>query len=143
MAIINFRHPEAANEFAEAYAGKLFNSMEVGSVLCSTVGNDTLYQPESCHIVRILSVTIETEDTVSTSMARGPSQLSTYELPTCPVCLERMDAAVTGLITVPCSHTFHCMCLSKWGDSRLVLVLYFLRWISPPITLFVFQVPCL
>lgn len=29
-----------------------------------------------------------------------------------------MDAAVTGLITVPCSHTFHCMCLSKWGDSR-------------------------
>lgn len=31
-----------------------------------------------------------------------------------------MDAAVTGLITVPCAHTFHCMCLSKWGDSRFV-----------------------
>lgn len=43
-------------------------------------------------------------------------------MPTCPVCLERMDSAVTGLITVPCSHTFHCMCLSKWGDSRLVSV---------------------
>lgn len=43
-----------------------------------------------------------------------------YELPTCPVCLERMDSAVTGLVTVPCSHTFHCMCLSKWGDSRYV-----------------------
>ena len=50
----------------------------------------------------------------------GLPQGSMYELPTCPVCLERMDSAVTGLITVPCSHTFHCMCLSKWGDSRYV-----------------------
>ncbi|KAG8748357.1 hypothetical protein FRC10_005904 [Ceratobasidium sp. 414] len=40
------------------------------------------------------------------------------ELPTCPVCLERMDTALTGLVTVACSHTFHCACLSKWGDVR-------------------------
>jgi hypothetical protein len=53
-----------------------------------------------------------------TRLASGQGQM--YELPTCPVCLERMDSAVTGLITVPCSHTFHCACLSKWGDSRYV-----------------------
>ena len=53
----------------------------------------------------------------------GTSQTNIYEIPTCPVCLERMDSAVTGLITVPCSHTFHCMCLSKWGDSRYVFQL--------------------
>ena len=35
-----------------------------------------------------------------------------------------MDSAVTGLVTVPCSHTFHCMCLSKWGDSRCPVCRY-------------------
>lgn len=85
-------------------------------------------QPEICHIVRVLSVEIDASDAVSQAIARLSStnsqgQTSMYELPTCPVCLERMDSAVTGLITVPCSHTFHCMCLSKWGDSRCVLIL--------------------
>jgi BRCA1-associated protein len=40
------------------------------------------------------------------------------ELPTCPVCLERMDSNITGLLTILCQHTFHCYCLSKWGDGR-------------------------
>lgn len=66
--------------------------------------------------MRVLSVEIDSGCSGSSVIARLPQ--SVYELPTCPVCLERMDSAVTGLITVPCSHTFHCMCLSKWGDSR-------------------------
>jgi hypothetical protein len=71
--------------------------------------------------VHVLSVVIDVEDNLSQTINRlGSSQTSMYELPTCPVCLERMDSAVTGLITVPCSHTFHCACLSKWGDSRYV-----------------------
>ncbi|KIM68019.1 hypothetical protein SCLCIDRAFT_13720 [Scleroderma citrinum Foug A] len=109
FAIMKFHRPDEALEFAEAYNGKPFNSME----------------PESCHVVRILSVAIDTEDAVSSTISRkGSPRSSTYELPTCPVCLERMDAAVTGLITVPCSHTFHCMCLSKWGDSRCPVCRY-------------------
>lgn len=35
------------------------------------------------------------------------------ELPTCPVCLERMDSSVTGLVTVPCLHTYQCVPLSS------------------------------
>ncbi|KAG6330981.1 hypothetical protein ID866_8111 [Astraeus odoratus] len=109
IAMIRFHRPEEANEFAEAYNGKPFNSMD----------------PETCHVVRVLSVEIQTEDAVAATLTSlGPPQPSTYELPTCPVCLERMDAAVTGLITVPCSHTFHCMCLSKWGDSRCPVCRY-------------------
>lgn len=42
------------------------------------------------------------------------------ELPTCAVCLERMDETVSGLMTVACQHTFHCSCLSKWSDGRSV-----------------------
>ncbi|KAG8220885.1 BRCA1-associated protein 2-domain-containing protein [Butyriboletus roseoflavus] len=109
MALIRFRRSEEATEFVEAYNGKPFNSMD----------------PETCHVVRVLSVEIDTDDSVSAAISRlGSSQSLTYELPTCPVCLERMDAAVTGLITVPCSHTFHCMCLSKWGDSRCPVCRY-------------------
>lgn len=39
------------------------------------------------------------------------------ELPTCPMCLERMDENVTGLLATLCQHTYHCYCLSKWGDG--------------------------
>lgn len=46
------------------------------------------------------------------------------ELPTCPVCLERMDSSVTGLLTIPCQHTFHCQCLSKWKDDSCPICRY-------------------
>lgn len=56
----------------------------------------------------------------------GPAKLSTkplapptpalIELPTCPVCLERMDET-TGLLTIICQHVFHCTCLQKWKGS--------------------------
>ncbi|EMD41048.1 hypothetical protein CERSUDRAFT_121627 [Gelatoporia subvermispora B] len=112
IVVLHFRTPAEATEFAEAYNGKQFNSME----------------PEICHVVRIRSVTIDTDDPVSQVVLPpgGQSQGSAtmYELPTCPVCLERMDSSVTGLVTVPCSHTFHCACLSKWGDSRCPVCRY-------------------
>ena len=38
------------------------------------------------------------------------------EMPTCPVCLERMDES-SGLLTIPCQHTFHCVCLVKWRKN--------------------------
>src|SRR5882762_7006340 len=82
-------------------------------------------KPEICHVVHVRSVSIEAEDSLSLTISRlGSAQAPAYELPTCPVCLERMDSAVTGLVTVPCSHTFHCMCLSKWGDSRSVYLFF-------------------
>ncbi|PFH51915.1 hypothetical protein AMATHDRAFT_190526 [Amanita thiersii Skay4041] len=109
IALIKFANPAEATEFAEAYNGKPFDTM----------------QPEICHVVHVLSVQIQPDDLVSQAISRiSCSQGSMYELPTCPVCLERMDSAVTGLITVPCSHTFHCMCLSKWGDSRCPVCRY-------------------
>ncbi|KAI0820359.1 zf-UBP-domain-containing protein [Trametes gibbosa] len=110
IVVMKFRDPANAAEFSEAYNGKQFNSME----------------PEACHVVRVLSIAIDVDDPISESISRiGPGPVSgAYELPTCPVCLERMDAAVTGLVTVPCSHTFHCACLSKWGDSRCPVCRY-------------------
>lgn len=34
-----------------------------------------------------------------------------------PVCLERMDESVDGVLTILCNHAFHANCLVKWGDS--------------------------
>ncbi|KAI9066959.1 zf-UBP-domain-containing protein [Trametes sanguinea] len=110
IVVMKFRDPANAAEFAEEYNGKQFNSME----------------PETCHVVRVLSIAIDVDDPISENISRIASAhvSGAYELPTCPVCLERMDAAVTGLVTVPCSHTFHCACLSKWGDSRCPVCRY-------------------
>ena len=46
----------------------------------------------------------------------APPTPSLVELPTCPVCLERMDES-TGLLTILCQHVFHCSCLQKWRGS--------------------------
>lgn len=41
-----------------------------------------------------------------------------FELPTCPVCLDRLDSRLSGIVTVLCQHSFHCSCLQRWDDSR-------------------------
>jgi BRCA1-associated protein len=35
-----------------------------------------------------------------------------------------MDASVTGLLTILCQHTFHCQCLTKWGDGSCPICRY-------------------
>ncbi|KAF9165861.1 hypothetical protein DFQ26_009231 [Actinomortierella ambigua] len=55
---------------------------------------------------------------------QDPALQGLEELPTCPVCLERMDSSVTGLLTILCQHTFHCHCLSKWGEGSCPVCRY-------------------
>lgn len=54
--------------------------------------------------------------TARTTKPLAPPTPSLVELPTCPVCLERMDES-TGLLTILCQHVFHCTCLQKWRGS--------------------------
>lgn len=54
----------------------------------------------------------------------SPLRTAAYEIPTCPVCLDRLDATVSGLITGICQHTFHCNCLQRWTDSRCPVCRY-------------------
>jgi len=70
---------------------------------------------------------VETGETKSGDKGRKCEKIETQntiipsgmvELPTCPVCLERMDVACSGIITILCNHSFHCECLSRWrGDA--------------------------
>lgn len=129
MVLMKFRQPKKAREWQKAWNGKLFSAMD----------------PENCHVVFIKSVEFLTPDSdvhdpsafpqntndPFTLSARkktphaqsglnvkphAPPAPSLVELPTCPVCLERMDET-TGLLTILCQHVFHCACLEKWRGS--------------------------
>ncbi|KAJ5093294.1 hypothetical protein N7456_009155 [Penicillium angulare] len=119
MVLMKFRGGKKAAEWQKEWNGKVFNSME----------------PETCHVVFVKSVEIQVVEPGSPSsfspaepgpISSGQATLSTkplapptpalIELPTCPVCLERMDET-TGLLTIICQHVFHCTCLQKWKGS--------------------------
>ncbi|KAL1958172.1 hypothetical protein VTO42DRAFT_5027 [Malbranchea cinnamomea] len=122
MVLMKFRSARKAKEWQKDWNGKVFNSME----------------PETMHVVFVKNVEIQVAppgsegkfpDTINDPFTSGQAQsaaLSTkplapptpslIELPTCPVCLERMDET-TGLLTIICQHVFHCTCLQKWKGS--------------------------
>lgn len=126
LVLLKFNDILKTAEFQYKFDGKPFNSME----------------PENCHVVFVKSIKIDAgnhEDTKMlksvkdslipfllndpfTSIKKDDNKL--LELPTCPVCLERMDANITGLLTIPCQHTFHCQCLSKWKDDTCPICRY-------------------
>ncbi|KAF2479202.1 hypothetical protein BDY17DRAFT_319187 [Neohortaea acidophila] len=126
MVLMKFRSARKARDWQKAYNGRLFSVAE----------------PENCHVVFVKSVEFlntgvdehdntfpqnnhdpftpthpsgqasRTEKSLS-SKPFAPPPPNLLELPTCPVCLERMDET-TGLLTILCQHVFHCACLEKW-----------------------------
>lgn len=119
MVLMKFKDGRYARQWQSDWNTKLFNAME----------------PETCHVVFVKSVEIlhnqelldartrpDSNSTFGTasnnnriaSKPIAPPTPSLVELPTCPVCLERMDES-TGLITNLCQHVFHCTCLEKWS----------------------------
>ncbi|XP_010244752.1 PREDICTED: BRCA1-associated protein-like isoform X1 [Nelumbo nucifera] len=52
------------------------------------------------------------------------SSASSMEEPYCPVCLERLDQDMSGILTTICNHSFHCSCISKWTDSSCPVCRY-------------------
>lgn len=124
--LLKFRDPLQASDFLVIFTGRAFS---------------TLDSRETCHPIRIHHLVLHKLDTIvkpnsavsvpafppsvySSRVKALPDLLtgvpgsSKFELPSCPVCLERLDSTVTGLVTLPCAHTFDCDCLKKWGDSR-------------------------
>lgn len=100
MALITFRNSAAASEFYETFNGAPYNSLEPDVV---------------CHLVFVSKVEVGGD---------GLPIAGHTELPSCPVCLERMDESVDGILTVLCNHTFHASCLVKWGDTSCPICRY-------------------
>lgn len=141
MVLIKFKNGKQARAWQHEWDGKVFNSMEVGLPYTTIYCNTDILQPETCHVVFLKSVEIILPDTcdhhdsqpsvsslASTRMLHEPMASTTsakppaprtpalVELPTCPVCLERMDET-SGLLTILCQHVFHCTCLQKWSGG--------------------------
>lgn len=120
MVLMKFRNSVDAKRFKELFNGKRFSQMD----------------PETCHVVSIREVVFQRALFDNKQCQKLPYLLtdpfttlsqplqSEVELPTCPVCLERMDSDTTGLITIPCQHTFHCQCLNKWKNSKCPVCRY-------------------
>ncbi|XP_039751792.1 BRCA1-associated protein [Pararge aegeria] len=94
MALLTFRTCQSAREFHAAFSGVPYSSLEPQAL---------------CHMAWVSRV----------EWARhGSPPASHTELPTCPVCLERMDESVAGVLSVQCAHAFHAECLVRWSDAR-------------------------
>lgn len=122
ITLIKFKDYRDALEFKEMYDGIPFSSLN----------------EEICRVVRISSVKIQdTKESASFDnfgdgwISKHPQQQQCTELPTCPVCLDRMDGSTTGLMTIPCNHSFHCSCLSAWPNSRCPVCRYSLPKFQP------------
>ncbi|PSN56725.1 BRCA1-associated protein [Blattella germanica] len=104
MALLTFRSQPSASEFYLSFNGVPYNSLE----------------PDCCcHLVFVSKVELLRE-----GEGGSVAPLSHTELPTCPVCLERMDESVDGILTILCNHSFHSSCLAKWGDTSCPVCRY-------------------
>lgn len=105
-----------------------------------------------CHLVFVESVefyntsnssssstttTTAATNTASTSGATTPTESSEKstdpfkikddltELPTCTICLERLDSNISGILITSCNHEFHSKCLEKYSNSECPLCRHF------------------
>ncbi|KAL4952054.1 BRCA1-associated protein 2-domain-containing protein [Aspergillus filifer] len=131
MVLMKFRSGKKAREWQKEWNGKVFNSMEPETchvVFVKSVeiqGVDPAAENELHPTAPVQRPSLAATSQPSSSSI-APATLSTkplapptpslIELPTCPVCLERMDET-TGLLTIICQHVFHCTCLQKWKGS--------------------------
>lgn len=105
MVLIKFRNQKTADEFFGNYNGAQFNTIE----------------PDVCNLVYVGRVETLNE---SDRRLKQPPNSGLTELPTCAVCLERMDESVEGILTILCNHSFHSNCLDKWPDTSCPVCRY-------------------
>ncbi|KAI8982966.1 hypothetical protein BDB01DRAFT_723314, partial [Pilobolus umbonatus] len=117
MVLLKFKNRQTAYRFYMKFNGRRFNMTE----------------PEISHVVYIRSNSISTVTIPPESYPylsetlledREHPVTSLAELPTCPVCLERMDESITGLLGIQCHHITQCFCLDKWGEGHCPVCLY-------------------
>ncbi|CAK7200008.1 hypothetical protein SEUCBS139899_002696 [Sporothrix eucalyptigena] len=145
MVLIKFRDSSHAKAWRAAFNGRVLNSMDSEICHVAFVKSITIETPASLGIrerqtpgtTKVTAVThggTQTTNerpalpthrlshsgkvpaTISSLRPLPPPTANLIELPTCPVCLERMDDTA-GIMTILCQHVFHCTCLQTWKGS--------------------------
>lgn len=137
--LIKFYEAIDAEEFFKMFNGRPFDTLNTSHAceLVYVTGVSTTIAETAPHAYPLLTKTepwpiirssdLELEPSLGAlQLHRDGSGLrkDAYELPFCPVCLDRLDSRLSGLVTGLCQHTFHCECLQKWEDSRCPVCRY-------------------
>ncbi|KAJ9651297.1 hypothetical protein H2198_009419 [Neophaeococcomyces mojaviensis] len=131
MVLMKFKDGRFARQWQQDWNGKVFNSVEPETCHVVFIKSVDVLHNRDLQSARERAVSSAAKSTASNATDKslslrpslGPSNKplapptpSLVELPTCPVCLERMDES-TGLLTILCQHVFHCSCLEKWSGG--------------------------
>lgn len=123
MVLARFATQAQADTFTHEYNSKPFSSFDSQVCLslcrfvrCVPAPHVLVAAAQVCRVVYVAGVSFDTGTSSSAAPAdaavapRGKFELSPglTELPACPVCLERLDASASGMLTTVCNHTFHC-----------------------------------
>lgn len=138
LVLMKFRSAKKAKEWQKLYNGRLFSSAEPENCHVVFIKSVEFLSPDSDAddfdtqleggaaanfphntndpFTPVRSTGTNKGQSLSSTKPLAPPPPNLLELPTCPVCLERMDET-TGLLTILCQHVFHCACLEKWRGS--------------------------
>nr|XP_043606179.1 BRAP2 RING ZnF UBP domain-containing protein 2 [Erigeron canadensis] len=100
--LVRFDDQNSTDGFHKHFNGRRFSSLET----------------EACRVL----FTVDVQYT--SSIEHTQTSPASAEQPTCPVCLERLDQDMSGILTTMCNHSFHCSCISKWTDSSCPVCRY-------------------
>jgi len=130
MAVVMFNAQGPADDFFVSHNGRRFNPLETEAA--------QIFYVSDIEVIPAFQQSPASPppnaDPSQQQQQQQPVQPRHYdaapdltELPTCPVCLERMDAESSGLLTILCNHTFHSECLAQWRDSGCPVCRYALQ----------------
>ena len=110
--ILRFVDQESADAFARNYHDRKFNA----------------FCEEKCRVLFVRRVEVTAGQTKAERVADGAPARddgdALVELPSCPVCLDRLDNEASGVVTTVCSHAFHASCMSNWEDNSCPVCRY-------------------
>lgn len=115
MVVLKFPEAKGAVSFVSEFHGKQFSILSESEApelcQCAFVKYVDFVKPTG----KSKQETLSSSTLFPHSSVAGPTLI---EVPNCPVCLERLDSSVSGLLTILCNHTFHCTCLMQWKEDN-------------------------
>ncbi|KAI9907347.1 hypothetical protein PsorP6_004528 [Peronosclerospora sorghi] len=142
MVLMQYKSQEGADQFFLSHNGKHFNSIEQERckiVFVRSIEFDPVVSPkdsdrdtlEEKHANEEKAVAVplgsKSRNRASNAQMRNlfpPPPAGMTEIPTCAVCLDRLDASASGILTTLCNHSFHCDCLFRWEGSSCPVCRY-------------------
>ncbi|KAF8572418.1 hypothetical protein P879_00385 [Paragonimus westermani] len=104
MVLLKFRSQQETDQFYQTYNNTCYTNLE----------------SEVCQLMYVSHV-----DKTNPAVGVAFPTKGLLELPSCPVCLERLDEPVQGILTtILCNHTFHDDCIARVEDATCPVCRY-------------------